>query len=354
MAKHLFTILLIVMKINSVICGDALKTVQTFPDNSIDCVITSPPYYQLRNYGFNNQWGLETTYIEFLDKMIFLTAELKRVVKDGGTLWINFGDSYNGSGNDSGKQNQKFSQHLKKIKVGEASPTKCNFNYGYPRKCQFLIPHRYAIRCIDELGLILRNDIVWAKRNGMPESVRDRFSKKHEYFFLFVKKQKYYFDLDSIRDTHKTKDKRVQGIIRSRILGYHNKLYQSYKTKIPVDQAELFGSPRARYSRESLSEKRKFYRENNLPEGNPKGKNPGDVADFWDIPTKPSTVKHFASYNFDLIDKPIIAGCPEGGIILDPFCGSGTTLVRAKQLDRNYIGIDGKKEYCKMAEERLK
>lgn len=341
------------MKINSVICGDALKTVQTFPDKSIDCVITSPPYYQLRNYGFKNQWGLENSYEEFLDKMIFLTAELKRVVKNEGTLWINFGDTYNGSGNDSGKQNREFSQNLMKVKVGDASPTKCNYNKGYPRKSQFVIPHRFAIRCIDELGLILRNDIIWAKRNGMPESVRDRFSKKHEYFFLFAKRHKYYFDLDAIRDTHKTKENRPQGIIRSRVLGYHNKVYNSLRPKYPVAEAEMFGSPRARYSREKLSAKRKFYRENNLPEGNPKGKNPGDVSDFWDIPTKPSSVKHFATYNYDLIDKPIIAGCPEGGIILDPFCGSGTTLARAKQLGRNYIGIDGKKEYCDMARERL-
>lgn len=346
------------MLINKVICGDALKTIQSFPDRSIDCIITSPPYYQLRNYGFKNQWGLETSYIEFLDKMILLTAEMKRVVKDQGTIWINFGDTYNGSGNDSGKQNRQYSQNLMKVKVGDASPTKCNFNKNYPRKSLFLIPHRFAIRCIDELGLILRNDILWSKRNGMPESVTDRFSKKHEFIFLFAKKHKYYFDLDSISDVHKSNDKRIQGIVRSRLYGYHNKLYTSFKTKIPVDQADLFSSPRARIHREgsldNLSAKRKFYRDNNLPEGNPKGKNPGDVSDFWDIPTKPSNVKHFATFNFDLIDKPIIAGCPKGGIILDPFCGSGTTLIRAKQLGRNYIGIDGKKEYCKIAIERLK
>ena len=269
-----------------------------------------------------------------------------------------------------------------------------------------LIPHRFAIGCIDS-GWILRNEIIWAKRNGMPESVTDRFSKKHEYFFLMVKQQKYYFDLDGVRTPYDKKLDRWGG----------NMVRGDYKTK--TDQFAV--TERAG--------------RNMRPDES--GKNPGDVSDFWDIPTQPSSAKHYATFNTDLIDKPIVAGCPEfvckkcgkprekiiengrgftggicngcgaskakhhqgersalrkhketfsggsttmdddgyvpcsapkeigltdcgcnagfeGGVILDPFCGTGTTLIRGLQLNRQVIGIDGSKEYCDIAEKRIK
>lgn len=186
-----------------------------------------------------------------------------------------------------------------------------------------LIPHRFAIRCIDELGLILRNDIIWAKRNGMPESVTDRFSKKHEYFFFMVKNQKYYFDLDGIRDNHKSDSKEIA---------------RQKRGLEPKGYAQASGMSDGYSGGVGY---------------NTIGKNPGDVSDFWDIPTQPSSEKHYASYNFKLIDKPIIAGCPKDGIILDPFCGTGTTILRAIQLGRTGIGIDGSKEYCEIANKRI-
>jgi len=167
----------------------------------------------------------------------------------------------------------------------------------------------------------MRNDIIWAKRNGMPESVTDRFSKKHEYFFLMVKNSKYYFDLDGIRDNHKWADKDKRALIKGGVESGGKTATGNYATT------------RVSYS-----------------EG---GKNPGSVSDFWDIPTRPSSEKHYAKFNSQLIDKPIIAGCPHGGVVLDPFCGTGTTLVRAKQLMRNVIGIDGSKEYCDIATKAL-
>ena len=160
--------------------------------------------------------------------------------------------------------------------------------------------------------LILRNDVIWSKRNGMPESVTDRFSKKHEFIFFFVKEQKYYFDLEGVRDKITTNNK------------IDNRVWNND-----------FNTNRVRCG------------------ANKNGKNPGDVSDFWDIPTRPSSAKHYATFNTDLIDKPIIAGCPEGGIVLDPFCGTGTTIARAMQLGRRGIGIDGSSEYCKIAEERI-
>lgn len=301
------------LNFNTIHNGDALEIVKSFPDDSIDSVITSPPYYQLRDYGWNGQWGLEKTYQEYLDKLISLMSELKRVLKPTGTMWINLGDTYQSKSKGSGGPSQigKYQDDIKfNVRQNENN---------LPDKTLCLIPHRFAIRCIDELGLILRNDVIWAKRNGMPESVTDRFSKKHEFFFFFVKQQKYYFDLDSVKDEHKydgRKDTMFKGS-------------EKYK-----DSGQTFAMKGHERWKEG-------------------GKNPGDVSDFWDIPTQPSSEKHYATYNFDLIDKPIVAGCPKGGIILDPFCGTGTTLIRAIQLDRTGIGIDGNEEYCKIAEKRI-
>lgn len=308
---------------NKIFCGDTLEITKTIADKSIDCVITSPPYWQLRDYGWNGQWGLEKTYQEYLEHLWSLMDEIYRVLKDTGTVWINLGDSYNGAkqGNTQGTQG---GYAIPKKGTVENNSGVNKSKQTMPDKCLMLIPHRFAIGCIDR-GWILRNDVVWAKRNGMPESVTDRFSKKHEFFFFFVKQQKYYFDLDGVRD--KTKPESIE-----RAKGIYNGSYaNTNKTGIGVKLEH--GNP-DRFC-------------------NPLGKNPGDVSDFWDIPTQPSSDKHYATYNFDLIDKPIIAGCPKDGIILDPFCGTGTTIARAIQLDRQGIGIDGSEEYCKIAEKRI-
>lgn len=302
------------LKVNEIIHGDCLEVMKTFENDSIDCVITSPPYYQLRDYGWTGQWGLEKTYQEYLDKMIAFMAECKRILKPTGTIWINLGDSYstNSGSMGTGLQQPKFTEQANKV---------LNFKQEKPgtNKSLMLIPHRFAIRCIDELGLILRNDIIWAKRNGMPESVTDRFSKKHEFFFLFVKSQKYYFDLDGVRDDHK--DNSLERVKRK---------WNGHR------------EPGSSYASMEISRM-----------CNPNGKNPGDVADFWDVNTKPSKANHYATFNSQLIDKPIIAGCPKGGVILDPFCGTGTTLKRALELERKVIGIDGKLEYAEMSQETI-
>lgn len=273
---------------------------------------------QLRNYGWTGQWGLEKTYQEYLDKMILFMSECKRVLKKTGTIWINLGDSYNGF--KVGNTNGTYGQVKQKEGLNNGNMVKLE-SVTIPVKSLMLIPHRFAIRCCDELKLILRNDIIWAKRNGMPESVTDRFSKKHEFIFFFVKSQKYYFDLDAVRDKHlwANTDKRsqVQGGVKS-------------KGKC---ETGLYATDKVAYHE--------------------LGKNPGDVADFWDIVTKGSNEKHFAKFNSELIDKPIIAGCPENGVILDPFAGTGETPVRAAELGRKYIAIDGKPEYCKIMERRL-
>lgn len=359
--------------INKIHNGDVLDVMAKIPSSSVDCVITSPPYWQLRDYGYPEQWGLEPTYSEYLDHLWAMMDQIWRVLKDSGTAWINLGDTYGGfSGQMSAptKWKNAGSHNFKRTKQTD-------------NKCLLLIPHRFAIGCIDR-GWIMRNDIIWAKRNAMPESVRDRFSKKHEHFFFMAKQPSYYFDLVGIRDK-----------------------------ATPLNR---WGGDTLKATGKSMWDEgtgQETYRDRNLQPNNGM-KNPGDVADFWNIPTQSNSKKHYASFNAKLIEKPIIAGSSEfvcikcgkprekiieikttkakredfgeqasgnamqsssgwkppkvevtgltdcdcdsefqGGIILDPFCGTGTTLVRALQLGRRIIGIDGSKEYCDIATKHI-
>lgn len=301
-------------EINKIYNGDCLAVIKTFPDKSIDCVITSPPYWLLRDYKWEGQWGLEPNFLLYLDNLWSLMDEIYRVLKDEGTVWINLGDTYSGSGKGAVKIPLPDTKEL------YIPSTKPFSDINEPDKCLLLIPHRFAIGCIDR-GWVMRNDIIWAKRNAMPESVTDRFSKKHEYFFFMVKSDKYYFDLDGIRDKLKN------------------------PTPIRNKASEEYG--RGSSSRH-FSEGLRIWGDKD------KGKNPGTVSDFWDINTKPSSEEHYATFSDTLIGRPIVAGCQKGGIILDPFCGTGTTGCRAIELGRNFIGIEGSEEYCKIAEKRIK
>lgn len=315
----------IVKHINDIIEGDAVQVLKSFPDESIDCMITSPPYWQLRDYGFKGQWGLEKTFREYLDKLFELMEQVQRILKPNGTVWVNLGDSYFGSGNGQGVKPEH--KNLNTLIAAPKSPNNDKRN-GLPNKCLSLIPHRFAVGCI-ERGWIVRNDIVWAKPNGLPEAVRDRFSKKHEYIFFLVKNPDYYFDLDAIREPYKTSSfERVRYAMTEYGGDKKNK-------KGPFGKGAKYGGRQ---------------RKINL---NPKGKNPGDVTDFWVISTKPGSAKHYATFNTELITKPILAGCSKGGIVLDPFCGTGTTGVRAIELGRKFIGIDAKKEYCEIARKNI-
>lgn len=294
-------------------CLDTLKRMQ---DKSIDCVITSPPYWQLRDYGYDGQWGLELTFQEYLEHLWELMAEIHRVLKDEGTCWVNLGDTYARGTRPKTNNNQTLRDSNNKIEP-DTKP-----DYDGLNKCLLLIPHRFAIGCIDR-GWILRNDIIWAKPNGMPESVTDRFTKKHEYIFFFVKQEKYYFDLDAIRDKHKhSNDKRNDG------------KRHEYKADAKTYEDEKVGA--------------------NAVSFNPLGKNPGSVSDFWEVTTKGSSDSHYASYNTELIKKPILAGCPEGGIIYDPFMGTGTTAIAALRANRNFIGSEMSTEYIKICEANIK
>jgi len=304
--------------INKIFNEPCLDTLKRMQDKSIDCVITSPPYWQLRDYGYEGQWGLEPTFHEYLEHLWEMMDEIYRVLKDEGTCWINLGDTYGGGNSGQGGNSGKHTNENASIKG-------TRFEKGIKKplsKCLLLIPHRFAIGCIDR-GWIMRNDIIWAKRNGMPESVTDRFTKKHEYIFFMTKSEKYYFYLDAIRDKHKhSNDKRNDG----------NR--HEYSDNVKSQNNEWIAS--------------------NAVSFNPIGKNPGSVSDFWDITTKGNSSTHYASYNMDLIKKPILAGCPEGGIIYDPFMGTGTTAIGAIKSNRNFIGSEMSTDYIKICESNIK
>jgi len=329
------------MKINEIYNEPCLDTLRKMPNDFLDCVITSPPYWQLRDYGYDGQWGLEPTFQLYLEHLWEMMDEIYRVLKPTGTCWINLGDTYGGGNSGKGGNTGKHIEENPNIKG-------TRFENGIKKplnKCLLLIPHRFAIGCIDR-GWIMRNDIIWAKRNGMPESCTDRFSKKHEFFFFMVKSEKYHFDLDAIRDSIKSVSiERYKYKFTGQEGGNSNnfkadKSHLIPKTKIKFGGNKGDGNDKGIYSGNEWT-----------PRAD--GKNPGTIADFWDIPTKPSASEHYASYNDDLIRKPILAGCPEGGLIYDPFMGTGSTAQAAIRSNRNFIGSEMSEKYMKICDMRL-
>jgi len=313
------------MKPNSIICGDALEELRKFPDESVSCIVTSPPYYGLRDYGVDGQIGLEPTYQKFIKNLCDIFDEVKRVLKKDGTCFVNLGDSYKslGATRHLGWKDPKSS--ARGLDVPE--PTGMKQGNIQP-KSLIMIPERFALEMI-ERGWILRNKLVWIKRNAMPESVQDRWKKAHEYFFFFVKSQRYYFDLDSIRTPHQ-----LVSLQRAEYEQGRNALGQNPSSL--GDKSKEYGMP-AR-----------------IVKLNEKGAVPPDFLDIFTNSGEDGAIEHYATYPQTLIAPLIRAGSKEGDIVLDPFFGSGTTGIVANKLGRKYIGIDLSKDYCKIAEDRLK
>lgn len=314
--------------------GDSLEVLTDMPDESVSCIITSPPYYGLRDYGtasweggddtcshkrdskqsdststgqanldgaigdgiyksecrrcgakrVDKQIGLEETPEAYIEKLVTLFREARRVLKDDGTLWLNLGDSYSGSGKgqtlDGSKDPKRGKMDGMKLKASSSHVD------GLGAKNLIGIPWRVAL-ALQADGWILRSDIIWSKPNPLPESVEDRVTRSHEYIFMFAKSQRYYFDADAIKE-------RVVDDT-----GYRNK------------------------------------------------------RSVWKVSTKPFSLAHFATFPTDLIEPMVKSGCPQNGVVLDPFMGSGTTGLVAKRLNRQYIGIELNPAYIDIARLRL-
>lgn len=298
------------MEINQIYQGDCLEVVRTFPSESIDMVITSPPYWALRDYGVDGQLGLEPTPDEYIDKLCNVFDEVYRVLKRNGTCWVNLGDTYNG--NKQGKTDNKVCDYLKNKSGGIKKKRNC-----WPVKSLLQIPSRFSIEMCNRRW-ILRNEIIWHKPNAMPSSVKDRFTMDHEKLFFFTKSRKYYFCQQLEKSTYAERD-------------YRSKIDGGVKHKHGKSVNVRYSINRTAYTNGEYKNKRTV----------------------WTITTKPFKEAHFAVYPPELIETPIKAGCPENGIVLDPFMGSGTTGLVAKKLNRNFVGIELNPEYIKIAEKRL-
>ena len=319
------------MEINKIYLGSSLDILRELPDNSIDCCVTSPPYYALRDYGVEGQIGLEETPEAYIAKLSDVFMEVYRVLKPEGTLWLNIGDSYNG--NKKGN-----TETIKHKVVAESNDFHKKLWKGAKQKDLIGVPWMLAFTLRSQ-GWYLRQDIIWEKGNPLPESVTDRCTKSHEYIFLMSKSQKYYFDYEAIQEEATSSGK-------PRVFGANNQ-----KGTLRNDVGRVF-NPRTKNCQYDGQKPNSFHlsRENGEPDKEYYVRNKRDV---WSVNVKPCSEAHFATYPFELIKPCILAGCPENGIVLDPFMGSGTTAIVARSLNRNYIGVELNPEYIKIAQKRL-
>ena len=316
--------------------GDALDVLRTLPSGSVDCAVTSPPYFGLRDYGVDGQYGLEPSPAEYVERMRAVFAEVRRVLADDGTLWLNIGDSYSGQpGWGRGKSSQ-----LQGRKHAPAQDTVAHHR-GLPPKNLLGIPWRVAFALQDD-GWILRNDIIWHKANAMPESVTDRLSTRHEHVFMLSKSRRYWFDLDPIREPTAYPEDRPQNswardTKEADVPGHAMRQHRAGRT---WQQRKEAGAPTRRGAEPSAAVGDSDFAPN------AGGRNPGDV---WTIPTQPFAAAHFAVMAPALAKRCVLAGCKPGGTVLDPFSGSGTTGLVAVQTGRKYVGIELSREYLDLS-----
>ncbi len=275
---------------DQIYCGDALQQLARFGGKSVDMIVTSPPYFQQRNYADGSQIGREATPEEYIRRLVAVFHEGRRVLQNRGTLWLVLGDKY-----------------VNRQLLG--------------------LPWRVALALQDD-GWKLRSDIIWHKPNAMPSAVKNRPTTDHEYIFLLSKSDDYYYDVDAIREPH------VTFSAHSRMRGGRNHFFRRNSTP---ENGKNGGAPNLHNGRWDQA----FH---------PKGRNKRTV---WSIPLSKFRDAHFAVFPEPLVADCIKAGSPAGGLVLDPFLGSGTTALVAQRLGRHFVGIDCNQEYCDMARQRI-
>lgn len=308
----------------TILAGDCRQVLVTMPDQSVNCIVTSPPYFGLRDYRVEGQIGRESEPLQFVDTMAGVFAEAWRVLRDDGTLWLNLGDTYAGGGNGGGGSFAKDgiraalpgSDKNKALRNGRRG-----VGAGIKTKDLIGIPWRVAF-ALQAAGWYLRQEIIWSKPNAMPESITDRCTRSHEYIFMLSKRDRYYYDAEAIKEPA-----------------------VSRKSKWTDNGRDV--------ARGSLRRQAGFggaYAERIALEGAPTTRNKRSV---WTVATHPFRGAHFATFPPDLIRDCILAGCPAGGVVLDPFFGAGTTGLVAHQLGRGYLGIELNPDYIAIAKHRL-
>jgi len=330
--------------------GDVLETLKDLPACSVQCVVTSPPYYGLRDYGVEGQIGLEPTPEVYVQQLVKVFREVWRVLKDDGTLWLNLGDSYNGSGKGGNPEGSPFT----KQKTNQGSlldrPTRIS---GLKPKDLIGIPWMVAFALRAD-GWYLRSDIIWAKPNPMPESVKDRPTKSHEYIFLFTKSPDYFYDYEAILETAVNRptdswDKRKSAGAGSGSMdnGHNSSLAKGKGFShtlggygVPKNLQPDGQQPNSIHVKRLTGESDENYQMRNK-------------RDVWTVNTKPYKGAHFATFPTELIEPCILAGSKEGDTVLDPFNGSGTTGEVSIKHHRLYIGCELNPKYVKLTHRRL-
>ena len=306
-----------------ILVGDCIEMMRTLPDQSVHTCITSPPYFGLRDYGVDGQIGLEASPREFIESLVAVFREVRRVLRDDGTLWVNLGDSYASGGRGGGGRYMAERGDGAWQGKGDATGWR-SAPAGWKHKDLLGLPWRLAIALQDE-GWYLRQDIIWHKPNPMPESIKDRCTKAHEYLFLLSKSPRYYFDQDAIREP-----------------------------------------ARAQAAPESASKRNSFARETKYTDGEhgqtAQHRTGRDDVDYdetrnkrsvWTVATASFKGAHFATFPPDLIRPCVLAGSPRGGMVLDPFGGAGTTALVAMQEGRQSVICELNPEYAALARQRL-
>ena len=326
------------MTCDRILQGDVLQQLQTIPDAVVHTCITSPPYWGLRDYGVRGQIGLERTPEEYVAKLVEIFREVRRVLRDDGTLWLNLGDSYAGSGKGQGPQG---AQHRKVRKTRGMKLEVPDVPQGLKSKDLVGIPWRVAF-ALQADGWWLRSDIIWHKPNAMPESVRDRPTRSHEYLFLLAKSRRYYYDAKAIAEPlSPASAARYRHALRAN---------RAYAAKA-LDRTIMPSTGRYKQGQGRVRSRSDVAPQNHLVVGGTGTTR--NARSVWTIPTRPYAGAHFATFPGDLISPCIKAGAPEGGVVLDPFMGSGTTAYVARTLGRRYLGVELNPKYVNLAKARL-
>lgn len=317
--------------------GDCLTVLrERFADESVQCCVTSPPYWGLRDYGVEGQLGLEKTPDEYVAKMVAVFREVRRVLKDDGTLWINLGDSYasvgkwggsSGGKNDAAKKSGAYIRERK-----DWGDLKSKDMVGIPWMVAF------ALRAD---GWYLRSDIIWHKPNPMPESVTDRPTKAHEYLFLLTKSERYYYDHEAIKEPAIYAKEARYDPGTNGLGGGDRKTGKTTRMFAGTDKQRGHGRRHDGFN-DRWDQMTKVEQCSGLR----------NKRSVWTVATQPYSEAHFATFPPKLIEPCILAGCPSGGLVLDPFAGSGTTIEVSQQLGRQGVGIDLNPDYFELANKR--
>lgn len=379
----------------ALLCGDVLDVLARLPPESVDCVVTSPPYWGLRDYGMPEQLGLEPTPEAYVERMVVIFREVRRVLSKKGTLWLNLGDSYfwavRGSASPAtstltnpGRQTEvngapidkrPRSRRTEATKSVEASDVRGAPNrrrlFGLKHKDLVGIPWRVAF-ALQADGWWLRSDIIWSKPNPMPESIKDRPTRSHEFVFLLTKSARYFYDADAIREPYTyngglgSHHRNATGPVPSEVPGCrpHTGLHRSTHVPSGWDTGEGGHHGRSgRYSHFNVDRVPRRRKGMGIERTLGRAHEPGEIGAFhplgrnkrsvWMIATAPYRGAHFSTFPPALVRPCILAGCPKGGMVLDPFVGSGTTVAVALALGRNSIGVDIKSDYLALARRRI-